>query len=225
MIRNAAAIDESRQVAAYWNRIAPAFDSIYTGSKPFVARALDRWLRRDMYERFDWVMARSGDVGGRTICDVGCGSGRFVAALARRGARVTGLDFAPAMLTLAADLARVEGVADRCDFVKSDILDWRTDRTFDQTIAIGFWDYVADPLPRLRVIRGITTGRFLSAWPRAGTLRAGLRKARLTVAGCPVYFWTRAEVDHFLTQAGFTVDACEVHGQLYCVEASVAPVS
>lgn len=217
--------DEARQVAAYWDRIAPDFDSIYTGRKNAIARALDKWLRRDMYERFDWVMGRSGDVRGRTVCDIGCGSGRFVSALARKGARVTGLDFAPSMLRMAKDLVRAEGVAERCDFVQSDILDWRTDRTFDMTIAIGFWDYVANPMPRLHVIRSITKDRFLSAWPRAGTIRAGMRKARLSVAGCPVYFWTRDEVDTYLEQAGFKVDSCEIHGQLYCIEASVVRMS
>jgi ubiquinone/menaquinone biosynthesis C-methylase UbiE len=220
MIRN-----EAQQVAAYWDRIAPDFDAIYTGRKTALGRALDKWLRRDMYERFDWVMERAGDVRGSTVCDIGCGSGRFVSALARRGARVTGLDFAPSMLRMAKDLVRAESVAERCDFVQSDILDWRTDRAFDLTIAIGFWDYVADPMPRLHVIRSITKERFLSAWPRAGTLRATVRKARLSVAGCPVYFWTRDEVDAYLAQAGFKVDHCEIHGQLYCVEASVVPIS
>ena len=210
---------EARQVAAYWDRIAPQFDAIYTGHKSFVGRALDRWLRRDMYERFDWVMSRSDRA--PTVCDIGCGSGRFVTALARRGARVTGLDFAPSMLRMASDLVKEQGVADRCRFVLSDILDWHTNEQFDLVIAIGFWDYVADPLQRLKVIRSITRDRFLSAWPRAGTLRSSVRKMRLDMAGCPVYFWTRQQVDDYLTQAGFVVRSCEIHGQLYCVEASV----
>ena len=94
-------------------------------------------------------------------------------------------------------------------------------RQFDLVIAIGFWDYVADPLPRLQVIRSISQGRFLSAWPREGTWRAAARKARLSVAGCPVYFWTRSQVDEYLRRAGFRVESCEIYGQLYCVESTV----
>lgn len=210
--------DEARQIAEYWDKIAPEFDSIYTGKKNPVARTLDRWLRRDMYERFHWVMRKAGNGSSQTICDVGCGSGRFVSPLAQKGARVTGLDFAPTMLKMAQELVEHDGVADRCDFVLSDVLDWKTDRKFDMVIAIGFWDYVAEPLPRLKVIRSITKDRFLSAWPRAGTWRAAVRKARLKAAGCPVYFWTRAEVDDLLQRAGFRVESCEIYGQLFCVE-------
>ena len=210
--------DEARQIAEYWDRIAPEFDSIYTGNKNPVARVLDKWLRRDMYERFNGVIERADDCRGQTICDVGCGSGRFVSALAQKGARVTGLDFAPTMLKLAQQLVEHDGVGDRCDFVLSDVLDWKTDRKFDLVIAIGFWDYVADPLPRLERIRSITTDRFLSAWPRAGTLRAVLRKARLRVAGCPVYFWTRPQVEDYLQRAGFRASSWQQHGHLNCVE-------
>ena len=212
--------DEARQVAEYWDRIAPEFDTIYTGHKNPLARGLDRWLRRDMYERFDWVMRKAGDCPGMTICDVGCGSGRFVNALAKKGARVTGIDFAPTMLELAKELVQRDGVADRTDFVLTDVLDWKSDRVFDLVIAIGFWDYVADPLPRLKVIRSITRKTFLSAWPRAGTLRAAIRKQRLKMAGCPVYFWTEKQVDDYLGQAGFRVESREIHGQLFCVEAA-----
>lgn len=211
--------EEARQIAEYWDKIAPEFDSIYTGNKNPVARTLDKVLRRDMYERFHWVMRKAGDCRGQSICDVGCGSGRFVSALAQKGATVTGLDFAPTMLKMAKELVQQDGVANHCDFVLSDILDWKTDRKFDMVIAIGFWDYVADPLPRLTVIRSITKDRFLSAWPRAGTWRAAVRKQRLKVAGCPVYFWTREQVDEYLRRAGFAVQSCEIYGQLYCVEA------
>jgi 2-polyprenyl-3-methyl-5-hydroxy-6-metoxy-1,4-benzoquinol methylase len=211
--------DEARQVAEYWDRIAPEFDSIYAGNKSPLARRLDHWLRKDMYQRFDWVMREAEKLRPATVCDIGCGSGRFVSSLAKRGAHVTGLDFAPEMLKLAGQLTERDGVADRCKFVLSDVLDWKTSEVFDLVIAIGFWDYVADPAGRLQVIRKLTGRTFLSAWPRAGTMRMAIRKVRLKVAGCPVYFWRRTEVESYLNQAGFQVESCEVLGQLYCIRA------
>src|SRR4030081_1637616 len=96
--------DESRQVAEYWDRIAPEFDSIYAGKRNPLGRYLDRWLRKDMYQRFDWVMRKADEIQPATVCDIGCGSGRFVSSLAKRGAQVTGVDFAPEMLKLARQL-------------------------------------------------------------------------------------------------------------------------
>jgi 2-polyprenyl-3-methyl-5-hydroxy-6-metoxy-1,4-benzoquinol methylase len=216
-----ATMDETQQIAKYWNDIASDFDAIYTGkNKSPLARGLDRWLRRDIYQRFEWVMRESGDANGKSICDVGCGSGRFVASLAKRGAQVTGVDFAPDMLKLAQELVDKEGVGSRCKFVLSDVLDWKTTEKFDEVIAIGFWDYVGEPLPRLRAIRSITKKTFLSAWPRAGTLRASIRKVRLKAAGCPVYFFTQEQAENYLKQAGFRVETHEILGQLHCIRAT-----
>src|ERR1700722_19826259 len=212
--------DEARQVAEYWDRIAPQFDSIYAGNKNLLARGLDRWLRKDMYQRFDWVMRKAEELRPATVCDIGCGSGRFVSSLAKRGAQVTGLDFAPEMLKLGAELCAKEGVTARTKFVLSDVVDWKTDEKFDLVIAIGFWGYVADPLPRLKVIRSLTTKTFLSAWPRAGTMRASIRKVRLKADGCPVYFFTQAQVDDYLKKATFRVDSRDILGQPPCVKST-----
>jgi SAM-dependent methyltransferase len=214
--------DTMPQVARFWNTVAAEFDSIYSGKgKSAVARLLDRFFRRDIYQRFDWVMERSGDVRGKTVCDIGCGSGRYVTEFAQRGAaRVTGVDVAPEMLTLACSQAERGGVESQCDFVASDILHWKTNRVFDITIAIGLWDYIANPIERLRSIHQLTAGTFLSAWPRFWTWRTPVRKLRLQyVRGCPVYFFRAGEVRRLLEESGFEMVSFETIGKLFCVEA------
>lgn len=209
------------KVAQYWNQVAQDFDAIYSGhNKSAFSRALDQWLRKDIYGRFDWVMRKSGDVTGKTICDIGCGSGRFVAALAKHGAtKVLGVDVAPEMLKLARELMLKEGVAGKTDFELMDIIDWKRNDVFDETIAIGFWDYFADPTERLKIIRKMTRERFLSAWPRLWTWRAPVRKVRLTALGCPVYFFSKSDVYRYLEASGFKVISCETVGKLHCVDA------
>jgi 2-polyprenyl-3-methyl-5-hydroxy-6-metoxy-1,4-benzoquinol methylase len=215
--------DTAQKVATYWNDVAGKFDTIYSGRKNPVARALDGWLRRDMFERFDWVMRMAGDVRNSRICDVGCGSGRFVAELAKRGAsRVVGVDVAPEMLRLAGEHVASTGVAEHCEFVRADIEHWMTEERFDLVIAIGFWDYIADPRSRLAKIRHLCERRFLSAWPRAGTWRAPVRKARLSALDCPVYFYRRDAVCQLLEGAGFTISSISEIGQLYCVDARLS---
>lgn len=52
-----------------------------------------------------------GDVTGRPVVDVGTGTGRAALALARRGARVTGVDASPEMLRVARDRASAAGLS------------------------------------------------------------------------------------------------------------------
>jgi len=214
--------DTMPAVARFWNAAADEFDSIYSGAgKSKLSRALDRFFRRDMYQRFDWVMAQSSDVRGKTVCDVGCGSGRFVAEFARRGAaHITGVDIAPEMIRRAGGLAQSHGVERQCEFVTGDILDWSRNQAFDLTIAIGLWDYIADPRERLQVIRKLSSGVFLSAWPRFWTWRMPVRKLRLGyIRGCPVYFFRENQVRRLLEEAGFEVTRFQTVGKLFCVEA------
>jgi len=214
--------DNMPQVARFWNSVAEEFDSIYTGkNKSAFSHMLDRIFRADIYGRFDWVMKKAGDVRGKTICDIGCGSGRFVAEFAKRGAgHITGVDVAPEMIKFAQKLVQEQGVDGNCDFVVSDVLDWKTDRKFDLTIAIGFWDYIMDPAERLRLIRGMTGSQFLSAWPCFWTWRMPVRIVRLQfIRGCPVYFFRKSQVYAMLEKAGFEVVSCETVGKLFCVDA------
>jgi ubiquinone/menaquinone biosynthesis C-methylase UbiE len=72
------------------------------------------------------LLALIGDVKGEAISDLACGQGWVARELARRGARVTGLDLAPNLLTLARRYERqeplgivyVEGDAQRADALR-----------------------------------------------------------------------------------------------------------
>ena len=63
------------------------------------------------------VDAALGDVRGRTLLDLGCGTGRHALRLAAAGARVTALDFSAGMLAA----ARAKPGADGVTFVEHDL--------------------------------------------------------------------------------------------------------
>ena len=77
-------------VAAHWNRRAPTFDSDF-GHSIVTANERAAWDRI-----FGLI---SGGRSGLDALDVGCGTGFLSFELAARGHRVTGIDFAAAMLT------------------------------------------------------------------------------------------------------------------------------
>ena len=79
---------------------------------------------RDSSERMDqidWLWSTLGLRSGQRLFDVTCGPGLYAVEFAKRGCQVTGVDFSPASIAYAKDLAVIEGVADRCDFVEEDI--------------------------------------------------------------------------------------------------------
>ena len=203
---------------SYWDRQVSSFDAIYTGEKPTWRRFLDRVLRRDMYRRFDWVLQNSKDLAGKSVCDLGCGSGRYVVAYAESGARrVVGIDGAPGMVQQTASLIRGRQLHDRATVWEANILDCPNDETFDITLAVGVFDYTANAHPYFQRIITNTRARVLATFPRFWTYRMPIRKTRLGVLGCPVYFYTAKQVGALLKEAGFHCELLERVGAIYCV--------
>jgi SAM-dependent methyltransferase len=206
----------------YWDRTSRKFDSIYSHDKSRLANWLDGIFRWDMYERFDYTMKRSEPIEGRSFLDVGCGTGRYALELADKGARkVVGLDIADEMVKTCEDRARAVGLANRTLFVRTDLLQFRPETRFDIAIGIGLFDYVRNPLPVLTKMRESASDRAILSFPRAGTWRAFVRRIRLGLLGCDVYFYSEQRIRGLLDQAGFKrYDAVKI-GQLYCVTAYV----
>jgi len=89
-----------QQVAAHWDRRAPSFDEDFGHSirTPAERAAWDRILDLVLGDPRLTAMGRQGSRPALDALDVGCGTGFLSFELAGRGHRVTGVDFAPAML-------------------------------------------------------------------------------------------------------------------------------
>ncbi len=206
----------------YWDHQVNDFDSIYARSKSRFDNWIDATFRWDMYARFDYTMENAEPIHGRTILDVGCGTGRYALEFARRGARrVVGIDIAEKMLAVCEQRAREEHLDDRCVFVHTDLTKYQPDEKFDVCIGIGLFDYIREPLPVLIKMREVVTDRAIISLPRFWTWRAPVRRARLALRGCDVYFYTKEHIDALLRQAGFKKYTLKQVGQLYCVTAFV----
>jgi len=71
----------------------------------------------------DWMDRRFG-FEGKAVCDLGCGPGLYAALMARRGARVTGMDFSSCSIEYARETTRETGLPltfNRGDYLKDDL--------------------------------------------------------------------------------------------------------
>ena len=71
--------------------------------------------------QIDWLWKKLKLQPGHHFLDVTCGPGLYAVEFARRGCSVTGVDFSPASIAYARDLAKSEGVAARCRFIEQDV--------------------------------------------------------------------------------------------------------
>ena len=71
--------------------------------------------------QLDWFWQKLALQPGSRVLDITCGPGLYAVALAGRGCYVTGVDFGPAAVAYARQLAADQGVTDRCTFHQQDV--------------------------------------------------------------------------------------------------------
>jgi SAM-dependent methyltransferase len=212
------------QAAQYFHRIADEWDAIYAGEQGGLNGLLNRVFRKDMWLRYVWVKELMEQAPRGSVLDIGCGNGIYSIALARQGHRpILAMDLAPAAIEKAA-----AGIADAelSDVIRAEVGDaffGDYEGRFDVALAIGVLDYVGDPLPALKSVTA-RADRLLATFPRAETWRAPVRKLRLTLRGCPVYFYRRQALADLVTGAGWRVASWTTYGCLHCLDLRLAQV-
>jgi 2-polyprenyl-3-methyl-5-hydroxy-6-metoxy-1,4-benzoquinol methylase len=188
-----------------FEREAESFDAIYRLERSPLSRWFNTTFRRAVFERYTLTFTHAGDVGDKTVLDIGCGSGVYSVDFARRGARrVLGVDFSASMLQLARHEAAEHHVADVCQFVQANFLDFDVQERFDVSIALGVFDYQPDPLAFLRKMAASTRGKVIASFPGHSLIRKRLRRLRYRLGRKgDVYFYREADVRQLATDAGF----------------------
>ncbi len=192
------------KVRQRFERDAQSFDAIYRLERSPFWRWINTTFRKAVFERYTITFEQAGDVTGKKILDVGCGSGIYSVDFARRGAaRVVGVDFSGNMLELARQEAERHQVADRCEFIQADFLELNLEDKFDISIAMGVFDYVPDQVTFLRKMVELTTDKVIVAFPGHSLLREPARRLRYKLAGKgEIYLYGQDDVERIATEAG-----------------------
>jgi ubiquinone/menaquinone biosynthesis C-methylase UbiE len=194
-----------RKVREHFDADAHRFDAIYAERKGLMSRLVDDVWRGVVRRRLLLTLDHLEPIQGKTILDVGCGSGRYCIAYAQRGAaHVLGVDISPAMISLAREQAVELGVADRCEFRVGSFLESVPGGSFDASTANGFFDYVAEPVKHISRMREVTTGTLVMSFPKAIEWRVPMRRLRFWINGCPLFLYTADKVQLILSEAGIT---------------------
>ena len=108
------------------------------------------------FPRFKWEQIRGHlprDLRGWTALDIGCNAGFYSFELARRGARVTGIDYDERYLRQARWAAQQFGVEDQVEFRRMQVYDLaRSDEAWDLVLFMGVLYHLRYPLLGLDIV-------------------------------------------------------------------------
>ncbi|MGD8718426.1 MAG: class I SAM-dependent methyltransferase [Candidatus Zixiibacteriota bacterium] len=195
--------NESDDVRSYFEGKGVTFDTLYGGRRNAVMRWLDRNFRSDIAERFRITFDAFGDLAGKSVLDVGCGSGPYIVEALERGARrVVGVDVSDNMLELARGRAVEMGASERVELVRADFATWPPPERYDVTIVMGVLDYVEDAEAFMARVAAATSFRAAVSFPSLSWWRSPIRKVRYWWKRCPLYLYGHRRVEELAGGCG-----------------------
>lgn len=201
-------------VQTYFERAADSFDRLYTEDRqsPFM-RWVNRHFRSDIAERFLRTLALADKIRPASVLDVGCGSGRYLEALARHGVRqLVGVDLSSPMLDLARQATKDVDAAS-IDLRCGDYMDIEFDEAVDMSVVMGVFDYVDEPEKMLQRLRKDSRRAVIASFPSKHWFRTPVRKLRYRIKRCPLYFYDPESIRELGKRAGFaSVDIEKING-------------
>jgi len=189
-------------VQSYFQSRADWFNALYEEDHP-VRYRVNRLVRPAIFDRVAMTLDEFRGWKGYSVLDVGCGPGRNSVAFVKAGAaRVVGIDFSDRMVEIARGFSREHGTESKCEFVQDDFMACIPFQTFDAVVALGFFDYVENAEDALKRMTAAARYKVIGSFPARSSIRAPLRRLRYAMRGCPVYFYTRQQIEDICVRVG-----------------------
>jgi len=198
--------DSSEKAGRFFGGYAEQFDEIYALQKQRgILGWLNRRLRASMLLRYEGTFDALSPMEGRSVLDVGCGSGRYVGtSLAHGASRVVGIDLSEEMLVLAKQaIKRTKAFEGKAHFVCGDFLTHTFDEQYDYGVVMGVMDYIDDPAVFVGKLSQVIRCKAALSFPVAESLWTLQRKIRYRLRNCPLYFYRRDQLERLLADSPF----------------------
>ncbi|MBT3366384.1 MAG: class I SAM-dependent methyltransferase [Nitrospina sp.] len=183
---------------------AQKFDRIYDHSenKSVFNRWLDRSFRQDMYLRFERTLENIGTNEIHSILDVGCGSGRYCIEYLKMGKKVVGIDMASNMLKIAQKSCYEAAPDGEIEFISGNYMEHQFEQKFDAAVLMGLFDYIEDAESMLKKLKTDVNKLVIASFPRSDNLPNKIRKFRYFFKNCPLYFYSREQLERIFLSIG-----------------------
>ena len=148
-----------------------------------------------------------GKVAGKSILDIGSGTGRLAAKLSSFGARVTGIDISEKM---------VEISSRRClknaEFIQSDVLDFKLSQPFDIVVSAFTFCYIEDKRQAFSRVFGFLEIGGIFALFATSQIRDTIAKSTKGFIAAPFFPNQPEDLSNLMEETGFVIDEWrEIH--------------
>ena len=188
---------DTQRARSYFDDLAPEYDRAFalTGGNALSA-FVNRFFRGKTFARrmrlLEALFRRLG-MSGRSVLDLGCGSGQVSLLAASMGAQVQGIDIAPRMLAIARESAQRAGLQDRATFAEGDVAVCPLSEA-DVVLLVGVVEYYRDFAAVVRRAAAASRKHLIIAHTSRVFYRMALRRILFAASGANVYFHAMNDV-------------------------------
>lgn len=192
----------------YFDSIAAEYNEAFSKSQ---GSGLGAWVNRSFRaatfaRRMAHLDALFKDMAlsGKTVLDLGCGSGQVSVLAAKQGASVHAVDIAPSMLAIARRAAEAAGVSERMTFQEGDVAS-RPYAPADVVLLVGVVEYYKDQAAVLAHGAAATRQTLIVGHTTRVWYRMLLRRILFAIKGSSLYFHPMEDIVRSAEKSGLVL--------------------
>jgi len=107
---------------------------------------------------------------------------------------------APGMIDIAKNITSKIEHNGSIDLVVGDYLQYQFNQKFDAACLMGFFDYIEQPTEVFNKLKQDISKEIYASFPKSGGLLAWQRRVRYKMRNCPLYLYSKKDVEDIMEQ-------------------------